>query len=801
MSQKHQDERVIIIAPVGQDAAAMAGLLSAEGFAAHACEDVFECSRQLMAGAGVFLLTEEALDLPGVSDLLEVLKAQPSWSELPLIILTSGGELRAGRLSNLTAADAGAVTLLERPLNMRTLVRSVQVALRSRQRQYQVRDLIDQQQRHIDERKRVEEALRASQAALEFTLESAQVGDWDLDLIHDTSRRSLRHDQCLGYNEPIPEKDWGFEVFIQHVHPEDRARVERDFREAVSELKDWHFECRVVWPDESIHWIAVHGSIYRAEDGKPVRMLGIIANITERKQAEEALLESRQRITNIVESITDAFTTVDKKWRYTYLNQRAEEILLPLQKSRENLLGKNLSEEFPDLIGTVVEENYRRCMAEQVTVEFEFFYPPLDGWFEVRLFPSNDGIASYFQDITERKKGEEALRESEERFRSLVSIITDVPWTTDAQGAFVVPQLAWEKYSGQSWKEHRGFGWTNALHPEDREAVKEIWEAAKQARSLYEARGRLWHVPSQQYRHFVARATPLIDANGEVRAWVGTCTDCHDAKAAEEALRASEERFRTAVGAVSDIIWTNNPGGMMVGEQPGWSAFTGQRQEDYQGYGWSKAVHPDDAQPNLDAWKAAVAEKRMFEFEHRVRRHDGAWRSCSIRAVPVSGEDGEIREWVGVHTDITDRKHAEENAASQKRLLEALTESVLDGILIVSLEGRMIHFNQRFLKIWNFPSSVLEQRSDEAALQWAAGQTADPAAFLGGVAAAYQTPDKETREELLMADGRVYERCGSPVHLGGTPMGWVWTFRDMTERRASVENLRFAKEQAESASR
>jgi len=209
------------------------------------------------------------------------------------------------------------------------------------------------------------------------------------------------------------------------------------------------------------------------------------------------------------------------------------------------------------------------------------------------------------------------------------------------------------------------------LHPEDREAVKEIWEAAKQARSLYEARGRLWHGPSQQYRHFFARATPLFDANGDVRAWVGTCTDCHDA----EALRASEERFRAAVSAVSDIIWTNNSEGKMEGAQPGWGAFTGQRQEDYQGYGWSTTVHPEDAQPTIDAWNLAVAEKRLFEFEHRVRRHDGEWRLCSIRAVPVLGPRGKIREWVGVHTDITERKQAEEqirrlNAELEQRVVE-----------------------------------------------------------------------------------------------------------------------------------
>ena len=103
-----------------------------------------ECSRQITAGAGALLLTEEALESPQVSILLEVLKAQPPWSELPLIILTSGGESRRAGLLDLAAAAAGTVTLLERPISTLTLSRSVQVALRSRRRQYQVRDLVTQ---------------------------------------------------------------------------------------------------------------------------------------------------------------------------------------------------------------------------------------------------------------------------------------------------------------------------------------------------------------------------------------------------------------------------------------------------------------------------------------------------------------------------------------------------------------------------------------------------------------------------------------------------------------------------------
>jgi PAS domain-containing protein len=91
----------------------------------------------------------------------------------------------------------------------------------------------------VTERKRTEETLRTTKAALEFALESGQIGDWDLDLIRDTSIRSLRQNQCFGYHEQIPEADWGFEVFIQRVHPEERAKVESSFREAVENLLDW----------------------------------------------------------------------------------------------------------------------------------------------------------------------------------------------------------------------------------------------------------------------------------------------------------------------------------------------------------------------------------------------------------------------------------------------------------------------------------------------------------------------------------------------------------------------------------
>src|SRR5437763_599140 len=124
MPRSKPEERVVIMAPVGQDAAAMAALLREEGFPADICSGPAESAEKVLAGAGVLLLTEEALDLPGATQLFEVLKPQPSWSELPLIILTSGGEPRLAKLLDMLTDAAGSVTVLERPMSSLTLVRS-----------------------------------------------------------------------------------------------------------------------------------------------------------------------------------------------------------------------------------------------------------------------------------------------------------------------------------------------------------------------------------------------------------------------------------------------------------------------------------------------------------------------------------------------------------------------------------------------------------------------------------------------------------------------------------------------------
>ncbi len=285
--------------------------------------------------------------------------------------------------------------------------------------------------------------------------------------------------------------------------------------------------------------------------------------------------------------------------------------------------------------------------------------------------------------------------------------------------------------------------------------------------------------------------TPFQE-EGKTVGMLQAVTDVTEQVRARRVAEESKVRFRAAVDAVQGILWTNDAAGKMVGEQPGWAALTGQSFEEYQGYGWVTAVHPDDAQPTVAAWEEAVRERKTFVFEHRVRRADSSWGLYSIRAIPLLDKDGAIREWVGVHTDITEQHRADEELKYRQALLEAQNEAIPDAILIVDTKGGMISFNRHFAEVWGIPAEIMVRKDDAAALEYAMTQLVDPQGFIEGVNYCYASPDEvHDHTEILFKDGRSIERWGNPVTgADGTHYGWAWYFRDVTERKKADEALR-----------
>jgi PAS domain S-box-containing protein len=171
----------------------------------------------------------------------------------------------------------------------------------------------------ITERTRAEAALKDSEGRLTLALDSARMGMWDLDLLTDTCVRSLRHDQIFGYSTPVPA--WGAAIFMTHVVPEDRDIARQAFEKAfVSD--NFEMECRVRWADESIHWISAKGHVYRSPEGDPVRMMGTVLDITERKHAQEALQTSERELRELAESMPQIVWTTSADGRNIYFNQQ-----------------------------------------------------------------------------------------------------------------------------------------------------------------------------------------------------------------------------------------------------------------------------------------------------------------------------------------------------------------------------------------------------------------------------------------------------------------------------------------------
>ncbi|MBD2604248.1 PAS domain S-box protein [Scytonema hofmannii FACHB-248] len=188
----------------------------------------------------------------------------------------------------------------------------------------------------------------------------------------------------------------------------------------------------------------------------PLRFAYIVEDITERKQAEKERLQilareqaTQNRITNIFASIADGFFALDNEWRFTYINKQAEPLL---QRSKEELLGRNIWDEFPEAVDSTFYREYHSSITQQISVEFEEFYLPFDAWFAIHAYPSKEGLYVYFRDITKRKQAEQKVREQ----AALLDISTDAIVVRDLSKKILLWNKSAEKLYG--WKAEEAIG-------------------------------------------------------------------------------------------------------------------------------------------------------------------------------------------------------------------------------------------------------------------------------------------------------------------------------------------------------
>ena len=272
-------------------------------------------------------------------------------------------------------------------------------------------------------------------------------------------------------------------------------------------------------------------------------------------------------------------------------------------------------------------------------------------------------------------------------FRHLADAIPQLAWIADGSGSIFWYNRRWYDYTGMSLTDMRGRGWSKVHHPDHVLQVVERYNAAF-------ASGESWEDTFPLRRHdgtfrwFLSRAEPVRDETGAVHRWYGTNTDITESRDAEATLRRSEERFRTLISASADLIWTAGPDGGLIPPLPTWRAYTGQTEADYAGWGWLDAVHPEDRDRVSDLWRECLASRGLFHAEFRLRRRDGVWRYCEVRAAPVMGPDGTVREWVGVNSDITARREAEDAVVEAKDLAESANRAKSQFIANMSHELR-----------------------------------------------------------------------------------------------------------------
>jgi PAS domain S-box-containing protein len=282
-----------------------------------------------------------------------------------------------------------------------------------------------------------EHDLEATRLRAQLAIDAAGIGTFDWDLRSGRLSWDTRLIQMFGYEAESFEQT--IEAFNARLHPDDVPRVADAMQNAIATQGDLETGYRIVLPSGDTRWVRARGKAFGAPEGPAARLIGVAYDVT-------AEVAGEARVTRVLEAMPAGFYSLDSQWRFLHVNAQAERLL---GLGREELLGKVIWDVFPDTLNSIFEESYRRAVATGEPVAFDAHYPaPLNGWYELRAWPTPDGLSVYFIEVTQRRQAQEQAERATRRLTLLAQVSAELAGTLDVQAAtarlprIVVPALA-----------------------------------------------------------------------------------------------------------------------------------------------------------------------------------------------------------------------------------------------------------------------------------------------------------------------------------------------------------------------
>jgi PAS domain S-box-containing protein len=513
----------------------------------------------------------------------------------------------------------------------------------------------------IEDQKQAEEALRTNERSLNLIVNTIPELAWStgsdgsVDFLNQRwlDYTGFTADQALGWN------------WATALHPDDIGGLTEYWKTIMASRTPGEYEARLRRFDGVYRWFLFRAVPVKDQSGNVIKWYGQNIDIEERKRAEDAVRATEQELRAAINAIPTPAWSTRPDGHVDFLNQRWLEYA---GLTAEQALGWGWGTSIhPDDRDNLVQQ-WQLCLASGKGAEAEARHRRFDGvyrWFLVRANPLRDESGNVVKwyginiDIEDRKRAEDAVRGNEQTLRSTINAIPTTAWSTRPDGYCEFLNQRWLDYAGMTAEQAQGWGWGAAIHPDDVDRLVRYWQSCLASGTPVEVEARMRRFDGV-YRWFLFRANPLRDESGKIVKWYGTNIDIEDRKKAEEVSQSNERTLQMIVNTIPALAWSSRPDGYVTFLNQRWLDYAGITAEQGQGWGWTAALHPDEASRLADYWQATLATGQLGEIEARLRRFDGTHRWFLFRATALRDSSGNIAAWYGFNTDIDDRKRAEE---------------------------------------------------------------------------------------------------------------------------------------------